>query len=115
MMPRSSDPSWIRRHAPAPRPGRIHRPGAILAGAIAAVMILATACASGGSGSGTQASSAHGPITIGIIADMTGSTKTIGSQFINGSEAAAKVFGPINGRQVKFVTEDGGNFSASTA
>jgi ABC-type branched-subunit amino acid transport system substrate-binding protein len=118
MMPRRTDPRGNRPTAAPPRPGRATRPGAartrFLAGAIAAVAILATACASSSGGSGTQAS-AKGPITIGIIADMTGSTKTIGEQFINGSEAAAKVFGPIDGRQVKFVTEDGGNFSASVA
>jgi branched-chain amino acid transport system substrate-binding protein len=51
---------------------------------------------------------------VGIIADTTGSTKTIGEQFINGSEAAAKLFGPIDHRQVKFAVQDGGNFSAST-
>jgi ABC-type branched-subunit amino acid transport system substrate-binding protein len=51
---------------------------------------------------------------VGIIADTTGSTKTIGDQFINGSEAAAKLFGPIDHHQVKFAIQDGGNFSAST-
>jgi branched-chain amino acid transport system substrate-binding protein len=116
-MPRSTDPGAYWPFAPASRRGRTRGPGpgprAILAGAIAVVAVLATACGSGGGGSAVQASSKD-PITVGIIADMTGSTKTIGQQFINGSEAAAKVFGPIDGRQVKFVTEDGGDFSAST-
>ena len=83
-----------------------------LAAGIAATAILATAC--GNSGATAQTSSSASPITVGIIADTTGSTKTIGEQFINGSQAAAKVFGPIDGRPVKFVVQDGGDFSAST-
>ena len=67
----------------------------------AASALLIAGCGSGGATA--QSSSSKSPITIGIIADMTGSTKTIGEQFINGSEAAAKVFGPIDGRPVKFV------------
>jgi ABC-type branched-subunit amino acid transport system substrate-binding protein len=70
------------------------------------------AFAAGGKHARTAAST---PINIGIIADRTGSSKTIGDQFINGSEAAAKLFGPIDGRQVHFVVEDGGNFSASAS
>jgi len=88
-------------------------PRTVLAAGIAVAAIFVTAC--GGDGSSAQASSSKDPITVGIIADMTGSTKTIGEQFINGSVAAAKVFGPIDGRSVKFVSEDGGDFSASTA
>lgn len=86
---------------------------AILAAGIAVAATLLAGCAS--SSPATQASSSKGPITIGVIADMTGSTKTIGEQFLNGSEAAAKVFGSIDGRSVKFVSEDGGDFSAATA
>ena len=71
-------------------------PRTILAAAIVAVATLVAGCAS--SGAAAQAPSSKGPITVGIIADMTGSTKTIGQQFINGSQAAAKVFGPIDGR-----------------
>jgi ABC-type branched-subunit amino acid transport system substrate-binding protein len=52
---------------------------------------------------------------IGLIADQTGSTKPIGNQFIRGAKTAAKLFGPINGRPVKFIVEDGNGFSASTA
>jgi ABC-type branched-subunit amino acid transport system substrate-binding protein len=88
-------------------------PRTMLAAAIAGVAILVAGCAS--SGAAAQAPSSKSPITIGVIADMTGSTKTIGEQFINGSQAAAKVFGPVDGRTVKFVSEDGGDFSASTA
>jgi ABC-type branched-subunit amino acid transport system substrate-binding protein len=91
--------------------GAALRPGAILVAGIAVTAMLATAC---GGGATAASSSAKAPITVGIIADMTGSTKTIGEQFINGSEAAAKVFGPIDGRQVKFSVQDGGDFSAST-
>ena len=76
-------------------------PRTILAAAIVAMAILAAAC--GNSGATAQTPSSKSPITVGIIADMTGSTKTIGEQFINGSQAAAKVFGPIDGRPVKFV------------
>jgi branched-chain amino acid transport system substrate-binding protein len=82
-----------------------------MAAVVTATAFLAAGCAGSGSAS---LSSSTSPITIGIIADMTGSTKTIGSQFINGSAAAAKVFGPIDGRPVKFVIQDGGDFSAST-
>jgi ABC-type branched-subunit amino acid transport system substrate-binding protein len=85
-------------------------PRMILAAVIAAAVLVAGCAKSGG----TQASSPTAPITVGIIADITGSTKTIGDQFINGSEAAAKLFGPIGHRPVKFVVQDGGNFSAST-
>ena len=87
--------------------------------ALAAVAI--AACGGGGgatadANANSDASSGSGsPITIGIIADTAGSTKTIGEQFINGSEAAAKLFGPVNGHPIKFVIEDGGGFSASTA
>jgi ABC-type branched-subunit amino acid transport system substrate-binding protein len=94
---------------PENRPARPRGRKAILT-AFAALLL--AGCASGGSA--TLASSPKTPITVGIIADMTGSTKTIGEQFVNGSEAAAKVFGTIDGRPVKFVVEDGGNFSAST-
>lgn len=86
-------------------------PRTILAAAAAGVAILAAGCAS--SGAAAQAPSSNGPITVGIIADLTGSTKTIGEQFINGSQAAAKVFGKIDGRSVKFAVQDGGDFSAS--
>jgi ABC-type branched-subunit amino acid transport system substrate-binding protein len=78
----------------------------------AAGTLLIAGCAS--AGGAAQSSSAKSPVTIGIIADMTGSTKTIGQQFVNGSEAAAKVFGPINGHPVRFAVQDGGDFSAST-
>lgn len=86
-------------------------PRTILAAAVAGVAILAAGCAS--SGAAAQVPSSKGPITVGIIADLTGSTKTIGEQFINGSQAAAKVFGKIDGRSVKFAVQDGGDFSAS--
>jgi ABC-type branched-subunit amino acid transport system substrate-binding protein len=85
-----------------------------LAAVTAVAAILAAGCGSS-SDPASPASSAKDPITVGIIADMTGSTKTIGEQFINGSEAAAKIFGPVDGRPVTFVPEDGGDFSASTA
>jgi branched-chain amino acid transport system substrate-binding protein len=88
--------------------------------AVLAAAALTAGCGSSGSatGAGVPASgdSSGGsgkPITIGIIADTTGATKTIGNQFIYGSEAAAKVFGPVDGHPVKFVVENGGNFSAS--
>ncbi len=89
---------------------------------LVAAALLVAACgssATGGTGSsgGAQASGSGGsgqPIVIGLIADETGSTKAIGDQFIRGALAAAKVFGPINGRPVKFVIEDGNGFSAAT-
>jgi ABC-type branched-subunit amino acid transport system substrate-binding protein len=87
------------------------RPRLILAAVIGSAILLA-GCAK--AGAGTQAPATAGPITGGIIADITGSTKTIGDQFINGSQAAAKLFGPVNHRTVRFVVQDGGNFSAST-
>jgi ABC-type branched-subunit amino acid transport system substrate-binding protein len=74
--------------------------------------------ASGSTGSSvTLAASSGGgnPITIGILADLTGATKTIGNQFINGSIAAAKVFGPVDGRPVKFIVGQGQEFSAAAA
>ncbi|MGO9955542.1 MAG: ABC transporter substrate-binding protein, partial [Solirubrobacteraceae bacterium] len=90
-------------------------------GVIAATALTAGCGSSSGSSSASATpaaasatSSASGkPITVGIIADTTGSTKTIGDQFINGSEAAAKLFGPVDGRPVKFAIQDGGDFSAS--
>jgi ABC-type branched-subunit amino acid transport system substrate-binding protein len=82
----------------------------ISAGVAVAAAVLITGCASGGGSTG----SSKDPITVGIIADLTGSTRTIGEQFINGSEAAAKLFGPIGGRSVTFSVQDGGDFSAST-
>jgi ABC-type branched-subunit amino acid transport system substrate-binding protein len=85
--------------------------GRTLATAIAVATLLTAGCSSGGSAA--QVSSSTDPVTVGIIADTTGSTATIGNQFVNGSEAAAKLFGPINGHPVKFVVENGGNFSAS--
>src|ERR1700690_291717 len=98
MLPRASS----RRNqslTPRGRPrGPAAAPRTILAAGIAVAAIVVTGCASGGAA--TQLSSSKSPITVGIIADLTGSTKTIGEQFINGSEAAAKVFGPIDGRGV---------------
>jgi branched-chain amino acid transport system substrate-binding protein len=89
---------------------------------IAAAAVAIAACGSSGGSTAVNAEAGSGsgsgtgsPITIGIIADTAGSTKTIGEQFINGSEAAAKLFGPVNGHPVKFDIEDGGGFSASTA
>lgn len=83
--------------------------------AVAATALLMAACGSNGSsGSGGGSGASGKPITIGLIADQTGSTKAIGNQFIRGATAAAKVFGPINGRPVKFVVEDGNGFSAAT-
>ena len=64
-------------------------PRTVLAAGIAATAILVTAC--GGGGTSAQASSSKDPITVGVIADMTGSTKTIGEQFINGSVAVRGV------------------------
>lgn len=117
MMLTHANPPGNRAFPPARLRRRIRSltvgPRTVLAAGIAATAILVSAC--GGGGSQAQASSSKDPITVGIIADMTGSTKTIGEQFINGSEAAAKVFGPVDGRSVKFVSEDGGDFSASTA
>ena len=111
----STRPGGDRRTIPAAPLTRMRRavrsPMAYLAAGLVAVTLLIAGCGAGDSA--VQASSA-GPITVGIIADMTGSTKTIGSQFINGSEAAAKVFGRIDGRPVKFVVQNGGDFSAST-
>jgi branched-chain amino acid transport system substrate-binding protein len=117
MMLANTDPRGNRPSTATSLRGRTRGPAVgprkILAAGIAAAVILVTGC--GSSGSAARVSSSKDPITVGIIADMTGSTKTIGEQFINGSEAAAKVFGPIDGRSVKFVAEDGGDFSASTA
>lgn len=92
-----------------------------LVASVAAALLIAGWAESGGDSA--LARSAHAsrpdgdssPITIGIIADTSGATKTIGEQFINGSEAAAKLFGPINGRSVKFVIGNGDDFSASAA
>lgn len=115
MMLTSTRPGGDRRTTPTAPLTRMRRAVrsrmAYLAAGLAAVTLLIAGCGAGDSA--VQASSA-GPITVGIIADMTGSTKTIGSQFINGSEAAAKVFGRIDGRPVKFVVQNGGDFSAST-
>jgi ABC-type branched-subunit amino acid transport system substrate-binding protein len=86
------------------------RPALLTAAAAAALLI--AGC--GSVGAAAQSPSGQGPVTIGIIADLTGSTKTIGQQFVNGSEAAAKVFGPIDGHPVRFAIQDGGDFSAST-
>jgi branched-chain amino acid transport system substrate-binding protein len=109
----TTGPRGARPSTPRP-PRRRTAAGSILVAVIAAAATLLTACSSSGSGSAAQAAASKGPITIGIIADLTGSTRTIGEQFINGSEAAAKLFGPIDGRQVKFAVQDGGDFSAST-
>ncbi len=130
-MTQRDDPSLPQRH-PRPREPAVARRIALrsrvfAALAVPAVAVLVAACGGSSSSSGsssTVAATSQGsqpaaqtgggtggsgnPITIGIIADITGSTKTIGDQFINGSEAAAKVFGPVNGRPVKFIVEDGG-------
>jgi len=91
----------------------IHRKTRFSARRASIIGLLIVIAAIAASVAASAGASSNAPITLGIIADTTGSTKTIGDQFINGSEAAAKVFGPINGRQVKFVVEDGGDFSAS--
>jgi ABC-type branched-subunit amino acid transport system substrate-binding protein len=103
--------SSIRRPLGGWARGGVLRPKAILAAGTVVIALLATAC---GSEATARSSAAKDPITVGIIADLTGSTRTIGEQFINGSEAAAKVFGPVDGRSVKFAVQDGGDFSAST-
>jgi ABC-type branched-subunit amino acid transport system substrate-binding protein len=82
----------------------------MLTAGVAAATLLAVGCSSNGTATTTSAS---GPVTLGIIADTTGSTATIGNQFVHGSEAAAKLFGPVDGHPVKFVVENGGDFSAS--
>jgi ABC-type branched-subunit amino acid transport system substrate-binding protein len=83
----------------------------ILSAAVAGATLLAVGCSSNGTTAATSSDST--PVTLGIIADTTGSTQTIGDQFINGSEAAAKLFGPVDGHPVKFVVGNGGGFSAS--
>jgi ABC-type branched-subunit amino acid transport system substrate-binding protein len=100
-----------QRSGPARRWARGRRRPAVLAAVMAAATLLAAACSSSDA---STAGSSSGPVTLGIIADTTGATQTIGDQFINGSEAAAKLFGPINGHAVKFVVQNGGDFSAST-
>jgi ABC-type branched-subunit amino acid transport system substrate-binding protein len=84
----------------------------IIAAGAAAAALVAAGCSS--QPAATTTASSSGPVTVGIIADTTGATQTIGDQFINGSEAAAKLFGPIGGHAVRFVVENGGDFSAST-
>lgn len=84
--------------------------------AVAVTALLLAACGSSGSSGGAQPAGAKGggnPINIGLIIDTTGSTKAIGDAFYRGAVAAAKVFGPINGRPVHFITENGQGFSAS--
>jgi branched-chain amino acid transport system substrate-binding protein len=76
--------------------------------------LVAVAASIAACGGGDESGEPGKPITIGIIADRTGAAQTIGDQFINGSKAAAELFGPINGRPVRFVVEDGGNFNAAT-
>lgn len=104
------------------------KPHACTAVVVASMIVLA-ACGSSSTGNSTASragsastgASGHGnggggqPIRIGILADLSGATKTIGTQFVNGSIAAAKVFGPVNGRTVKFVVGAGQDFSASAA
>ena len=66
------------------------------------------------SGASTDAQASGDPIKIGIIANQSGSVKTLGDQMIRASKAAAEVFGPIDGRPVQFVVGDGGGFNAAT-
>jgi branched-chain amino acid transport system substrate-binding protein len=89
--------------------------------AAAATALLIAACGSsgsagGGSSGGTPGAGSKGSgnaINIGLIIDTTGSTKAIGDAFQRGALAAAKVFGPINGRPVHFIVENGEGFSAA--
>jgi branched-chain amino acid transport system substrate-binding protein len=91
---------------------------------LATAALLAAACGStsssggGGAGAATNAAATAGggsgkPINIGLIIDTTGSTKAIGDAFQRGALAAAKVFGPIDGRPVHFIIENGQGFSAA--
>src|SRR6202012_508640 len=80
------------------------RLGAVI-GALAAMVALA-ACgnSSGSDAPGGGCGSGPGkPINIGLVIDTTGSTKAIGDAFFRGAHAAAKLFGPIDGRPVHFV------------
>jgi ABC-type branched-subunit amino acid transport system substrate-binding protein len=96
------------------------RCGAVVATLATMVLIAACGNSSGSAAAGSDAGSSSGsgsgkgkPINIGLVIDTTGSTKAIGDAFFRGAHAAAKLFGPIDGRPVHFVTENGQGFSAS--
>jgi ABC-type branched-subunit amino acid transport system substrate-binding protein len=112
----STEKSALRRTRGGRPKRNLSRCSAVLT-AIAA-MILVAACGNSGSAStdgGVDATGAGSgkPINIGLVIDTTGSTKAIGDAFSRGAEAAAKMFGPIDGRPVHFVIENGQGFSAS--
>jgi ABC-type branched-subunit amino acid transport system substrate-binding protein len=94
----------------------------VLLVALATSAVLIAACGSSSSSSSSSAAGAGGstgsggsgnPINIGLVIDTTGSTKAIGDAFYRGAVAAAKLFGPIDGRPVHFITENGEGFSAA--
>lgn len=109
----STEKSALRRTRGGRPKRNLSRCSAVLT-AIAA-MILVAACGNSGSAStdgGVDATGAGSgkPINIGLVIDTTGSTKAIGDAFSRGAEAAAKMFGPIDGRPVQFVIENGQGF-----
>ena len=105
----------VRASAKSPRAGGRRPTATTRVLAVLVVTLLAVGCG-GSEDSDSGGSSGSGdPITVGIIADRTGSAKIVGDQFVNGAKVAGELFGPIDGRPVRFVVEDGGGFSAATS
>jgi branched-chain amino acid transport system substrate-binding protein len=89
-------------------PARRYRRFAALAG-LASAALLASGC-SGGLLSGGDSSSGSGPIKLGMVAPMSGSSAAIGPYMRNGAQLAIDEIndkGGVNGRQLALKVEDG--------
>ncbi|MGH3359286.1 MAG: branched-chain amino acid ABC transporter substrate-binding protein [Nocardioidaceae bacterium] len=99
--------------APVPRPARLLGP---LAGVAVAALVL-SGC-SGGLLGDDEESSADGPIKLGMVAPMSGSSSAIGPYMQNGAQLAVDEInadGGVDGRDLELVVEDGACESSAAA
>ncbi len=105
-MTASSLPSRYPSPPPARRRGT-RRFGLLATGAVAALVL--SGCGGGLLGGGDD-SSDEGPITLGMVAPMTGSSAAIGPYMQNGAQLAINRInddGGVDGRDLKLIVEDG--------
>src|SRR6266567_5368038 len=90
------------------RPRSTRRP-VVVAGALIALALATTACASKGGSSTSGSSGGSGPIHLGLIADYTGQQSYLGPDMESGVRtalAAINAAGGVMGRQVDLSTGD---------
>jgi branched-chain amino acid transport system substrate-binding protein len=74
-----------------------------------AALAVTTACAPGGGGDDDGGASDDGPITIGVIADLTGATGDVGTPYNKGMLGyvdALNADGGIDGREIEAISKD---------